>query len=177
MSSKRAWFIVLFVSILVLTLGADPRSAAIANTLSSAATPLRSTVEASTRPYSGRLSNEAGQPVADGAYDMRFALYDALEGGNLLWSETQTGVAVRGGSFTCQLGSVSPLPAATRQGKQWLAVAVRGPEETGFTALNPRQPFSAPLAGVSLWAAAWRRVGVPATCRRPLMDGLHPATC
>jgi hypothetical protein len=145
MSSKRTWLIVLFASILVLALGAGPQPAVIVNALSAADT---------TVPYSGHLGDEAGQPVANGAYDLSFALYDAPEGGNLLWSETQTGVAVRGGSFTCRLGSASPLPAATQGSEQWLAVGVRGPGETEFTALNPRQPLSiaspsSPTAGAA----------------------------
>ena len=34
--------------------------------------------------YSGHLSNDADQPVADGAYAFTFALYDAATDGNLL---------------------------------------------------------------------------------------------
>ena len=96
-----------------------------------------------TIPYSGRLSNDAGQPVADGVYAFTFALYDAAQDGNLLWSETQTGVTVKGGAFTALLGSVTPLRKEAWTGKGWLAVSVRGPGETGFTALAPRQELSA----------------------------------
>jgi hypothetical protein len=134
MVSKRTWLTVLFASILVLALGGGPQPAATIQALSSAGT---------TAPYSGHLGDEAGQPVVDGAYDLRFELYDAPEGGSLLWSETETGVAVRGGSFTAWLGSASSLPAAAQAGKLWLAVGVRGPGEIDFTTLNPRQTFSA----------------------------------
>lgn len=89
--------------------------------------------------YSGRLSNDASQPVADGMYAFIFALYDAVDDGNLLWTETQIGVAVKDGAFTTLLGSATPLPKEARISKGWLAVSVRGPAETYFTALSPRQ--------------------------------------
>lgn len=93
--------------------------------------------------YSGRLSNDAGQPVADGVYAFRFALYDAAEDGNLLWSETQDGVTAKDGAFTALLGSATPLPEQARISNGWLAVSVRGPGETDFTALTPRQQLNA----------------------------------
>lgn len=89
--------------------------------------------------YSGRLDNDAGQPVADGMYAFSFSLYDAANGGNLLWSETQTKVAVRGGDFTAWLGNATPLPKEARVSPAWLSVSVRGPADQNFTALSPRQ--------------------------------------
>jgi hypothetical protein len=98
---------------------------------------------AETIAYPGRLSDDAGQPVPDGDYDFTFALYDALEGGSLLWSETQSRVAVKGGAFTALLGSANPIPKEVQaSGRYWLAVEVRGPGEAAFTALNQRQELS-----------------------------------
>jgi hypothetical protein len=91
--------------------------------------------------YSGRLSDDANQPVADGAYAFTFALYDAADGGNLLWTETRSGAAVKGGAFSVLLGSATPLPEQARISNGWLAVSVRGPAETDFTTLAPRQPL------------------------------------
>jgi len=91
-------------------------------------------------PYRGDLQDAAGSPVPDGAYDLRFALYDAPEGGKLLWSETQVGVPVQGGAFETALGTAKALPAEVTALKQaWLAVSVRGPGEGAFTLLDPRQ--------------------------------------
>jgi len=96
-----------------------------------------------TIPYPGRLADAAGQPVLDGAYDFTFTLYSTESGGTPLWSEVQTGVAVQGGAFHAQLGSVQSIPpAALNGGERWLVVSVRGPNETGFTALAPRQELS-----------------------------------
>jgi hypothetical protein len=98
-------------------------------------------------PYAGRLTDAAGQQVADGRYDFQFALYDAQTGGLPLWSETQLGVGVTAGNFTVGLGTVNPLAKETLAGSSWwLAVAVRGPGDEGFIALTPRQRLSATAA-------------------------------
>jgi hypothetical protein len=125
-----------FVAVMLLTLVALLPSASGVVAQGSAAT-------GGTISYSGRLSNDAGQPVADGVYALTFALYDAAQDGNLLWSETQTGVTVKGGAFTALLGSMKPLPKEARISKGWLVVSVRGPGETVFTALSPRQALNA----------------------------------
>jgi len=107
-----------------------------------------------TIPYPGQLSDNAGQPVPDGAYDFTFALYDAADGGNLLWSETQSGVLVQNGAFTALLGSGSPLPGGIQaNGGYWLAVGVRGPEEAEFTALEQRQELSTGTSSATADAA------------------------
>jgi len=105
-----------------------------------------------TIPYAGRLDDGAGQPVADGAYDLTFALYEDETGGEPLWAEEQAGVPVVAGSFSVSLGSVAPISSAALGGQDfWLAVGVRGPGEAGFTALSPRQRVgaAAPTAGAA----------------------------
>lgn len=102
-----------------------------------------SQVAPATVPYAGRLADAAGQPVAEGVYAFRFALYAEPEGGDPLWSETVEGVVVTGGEFATTLGTTAPLPAdLPNGGKVWLAVAVRGPGEADFTALFPREPLA-----------------------------------
>jgi hypothetical protein len=111
---------------------------------------------ARTAPYSGQLSDDLGQPVADGLYTFSFALYDVAQGGKQLWSETQPGVAVQSGAFMVLLGRVTSLPEKARLKDGWLAVGVRGPEEAEFTALEPRQQIdtSTPAAPSSPTASA-----------------------
>lgn len=140
MSTKRILSIVLVASAVLLAVGIGPRFAGTARALPPAQEP---EPPGATIPYPGHLTDEAGQPVADGAYAFTFALYDAPDGGTLLWSETQTDVVVQGGGFTALLGSASPLPAAAKDGKLWLAVGVRGPGEGEFTLLSPRQQLNA----------------------------------
>ena len=102
-----------------------------------------------TVPYSSRLTDESGRPL-DGVYAFQFALYDAETDGRLLWSETQSGVTVQGGALNVSLGAVTSIPKAVREQKElWLAVSVRGPSETAFTLLTPRQAFNAGPTAVS----------------------------
>lgn len=59
--------------------------------------------------YQGLLTDASGSPVPDGNYSLTFRIYDASVGGTQLWIETQPSVAVAGGLFKVQLGSVSSL--------------------------------------------------------------------
>ncbi len=141
MSTKRALLVVLVASGVMLAVGVGPRLAGNAYALPPVQEPDPTGV---TIPYPGRLAADAGQPVADGAYDFTFALYDAETDGEPLWSEVQEGVAVQEGAFNVLLGSVNGIPVETLNGSErWLAVGVRGPGESDFTALTPRQRLSA----------------------------------
>jgi hypothetical protein len=140
MSIKRALIVVVVASALLLAVGVGPQFTGTARALPPAQEPgpMGATVS-----YPGQLTDEAGQAVADGAYDFTFALYDAESDGQPLWTETQEGVAVQGGAFTALLGSVAPIPKEVLEGgARWLAVGVRGPGEGEFTALAPRQQLS-----------------------------------
>jgi len=69
--------------------------------------------------YQGRLTDPSGNP-SNGTFNMGFAMYDALSGGNALpsgtpWTETQS-VSVTDGSFNVLLGSVTALPSNLFQG-------------------------------------------------------------
>lgn len=44
-----------------------------------------------------------------GSYDLKFCIYDAAAGGNLLWAETQTAVSVSDGIFSVLLGNITAL--------------------------------------------------------------------
>ncbi len=86
--------------------------------------------------YQGVLTDVNGTAVTDGAYEMTFRLYDALDGGTALWSETQT-VPVQDGLFNVLLGTVTPLtPAFDRP--YWLGVTVGSGQE-----MVPRIPLAA----------------------------------
>ncbi len=60
--------------------------------------------------YQGRLKNSSGNPLT-GTFTFTFRLYDALSGGNLLWTEVQPGIATDSGFFSAELGSVTPFPS------------------------------------------------------------------
>jgi len=106
----------------------------------------QSTPAGVTVPYASRLTDDAGQPL-NGEYAFTFALYDAATDGQLLWSETRSGVAVKNGDFSIALGEVQPIPKDVAERKElWLSVSVRGPQDRDFTLLNPRHNLTAPSA-------------------------------
>jgi len=85
--------------------------------------------------YTGRLNND-GVPV-NGAYDLRFTLFDASAGGNVIAGPlTVSPVDVANGLFTVRIdfgaGVFSGPP-------RWLNVEVRPAGGGAFTLLNPRQ--------------------------------------
>ncbi len=60
--------------------------------------------------YQGHLTDDSGAPL-DTVISMTFSVYnDSSMGSLVLWTETQTGVAVNGGLFDVLLGSVIPIP-------------------------------------------------------------------
>jgi len=145
---KRLTIVLLIATTGLLVLGIGSQ---LAGAQTPAQTPTGTSSERSQRvtiPYPGRLADAAGQPVPDGAYDFTFTLYGAEGGGEALWSEEQKGVTVRDGEFAASLGAVTPLPSLA-DGTYWLAVGVRGPGETAFTPLLPRQRVSAAAPAAS----------------------------
>lgn len=67
--------------------------------------------------FQGRLTDASGNAMANGTYNMKFRIYDALTAGTQQWTETRsnfttTGVTVTNGLFSVQLGDVTALPPA-----------------------------------------------------------------
>jgi hypothetical protein len=60
--------------------------------------------------YEGYLTDEAGRALPDGAYDLRFALYESQTGGEPVWTEEHTGVEVVEGLAQVTLGE-GPTPS------------------------------------------------------------------
>jgi hypothetical protein len=109
--------------------------------------------------YQGGLS-DAGLP-ADGAYDFRFALFDALTGGVPVGpSLVREDVAVANGLFTVVLD----FGAVFGNSRRFLEVAVRPGASTGaFVPLTPRQDLTATPNALASAATPWGGVtGKPA---------------
>src|SRR6266446_1373694 len=89
--------------------------------------------------YQGSLT--ANSSPANGAFDLRFTLFDASAGGTMVSGPvTVSAVAVKNGLFTATLDfGQSAFPGADR----WLEVAVQPQGGSGFTVLSPRQRFTA----------------------------------
>ncbi len=60
-------------------------------------------------PFQGQLRNYAGEIVPDSLFPMTFRIYSDSLNGLVLWSETHTQVATRGGNFNALLGSINPI--------------------------------------------------------------------
>lgn len=80
-----------------------------------------STYAATTLPtkmnFQGRVTNNSGNILANGTYNMKFRIWSASTAGAQLWSEDRLisasqGVVVTNGQFNVQLGSVTSLPAS-----------------------------------------------------------------
>ena len=86
--------------------------------------------------YQGYLTNPAGNPVADGSYNMIFSIYDVAVGGADLWSESQA-VTVTKGVYDVHIGvstGTNPFPANLFKGNRYLGVTVGTDDE-----MTPRQ--------------------------------------
>jgi hypothetical protein len=100
--------------------------------------------------YQGRLT-DGGSP-ANGSFQMRFRLFDALAAGNQIGSTiNDVPVTVTQGVFSVKLDfGANALNGANR----WIEIAVRQNSGEGYTTLSPReQVASAPYAVRTLSAA------------------------
>lgn len=74
-----------------------------------------------TLSYQSYLTDADGVPV-DTTVGLTFALYDADEGGEPLWTEAQNAVAVSGGVLSTTLGKVESLEAVAFDRPLWLEI-------------------------------------------------------
>ncbi len=87
--------------------------------------------------YQARLLDSSGRSV-NSTVNLTFKIYDAVTGGNLLWSETQPGIVVQNGLYSVILGSQTPIPASVfAQSGVYLELGIDG--ET----MSPRQQITA----------------------------------
>lgn len=98
--------------------------------------------------YQGLLTQPNGQPIADGPQNLVLRLYDAATGGNLVFEETQNGIAVTRGLFSVYIGQASPLAPVDFNQQLWAEVAI-----VSQTPFLPRTRLSVvPYAIRSEWA-------------------------
>jgi microcystin-dependent protein len=107
--------------------------------------------------YQGKLTNAEGLALQNGNYEVRFTLWDAASGGNLVWGEDRT-ITLVGGVFNVALGGAGSTPVAGA-GVNDIAYAfgsknrflettiLSGPGLAGEQTLAPRQQMvSVPFA-------------------------------
>ena len=104
--------------------------------------------------YQGRLTD--GGTAANGTYDLRFTLWDAVILGNQIpvgspITLTKTGVNVTNGVFTVQLDfGTSSFPGADR----YLEISVKHPADATYTPLVPRQQLTSSPYSIRTLSAA-----------------------
>ena len=89
-----------------------------------------------TMSYQGLLTNDQGQTVNDGSYQMTFKIYDQETNGTLLWEETQS-TDVSSGVFNVVLGESNPLTMNFDE-IYWLSITIASGDE-----LEPRIELTA----------------------------------
>jgi len=72
--------------------------------------------------YQGILTDDIGQPVQNGEYEITFKVYNQESGGNPVWSETQN-VLTNGGIFHVLLGSINAITVFPSE-NAWLGIQV-----------------------------------------------------
>ena len=104
--------------------------------------------------YQGRLND--GANVANGSYDLRFAIFDALtlgtQQGGLV---TNTATTVSNGLFTVTLDFGNQFPGADR----WLEISARTNGAGSFFTLSPRQALTPAPYAITAARAATLAVG------------------
>jgi hypothetical protein len=89
--------------------------------------------------YQGKLTDTSGTPL-NGAYSMRFIIYDSINGDDPLWSEDQS-VQVTDGIYDVQLGAFTPLGGDNlTDDHNYLEVRIHN--GTDWEVLTPRQRFT-----------------------------------
>ncbi len=87
--------------------------------------------------YQGRITDNVGNPVADGTYTMRFQIYDQLIGGTVLWDSGNISVPLSGGVFNVNLGGTGqPALDLAFDQNYYLLVTFDGENQT------PRRPLA-----------------------------------
>src|SRR6266498_3674677 len=83
--------------------------------------PATASAQGTAFTYQGRLNN--GANTANGSYDLRFALYDAVSSGSQVGTAmTNSATAVSNGLFTVVLNFGANFPGGTNR---WLDLGVR----------------------------------------------------
>lgn len=97
--------------------------------------------------HQGRLLDENGDPVDDGAYDVEYGIYQVEIGGTPVYTDTQS-LTVQNGLFTTSLGLTDIISPTIFAQPTWLEISIEG--ET----LTPRQELQGSPYAFSLISGA-----------------------
>ena len=88
-------------------------------------------------PFQGRLTDAAGNAIADGARVVEFKLYDAPTGGNAKWAGEVHKLSVNGGLVNTMLGSKASLGGVDFGTATFLQITVDANNDGAITAADP----------------------------------------
>jgi len=97
----------------------------------------------------GVLRDSDGHSVEDGEYTMSFSIYDALDGGTLLWGPASQTVLVGNGIYNVVLGEDTPITSFNTDGGNYLEISVESELMTPRLRLNVTPYELANLSGLS----------------------------
>ena len=101
--------------------------------------------------YQGLLTTSSGTPVQDGAYEVKFEIYNDSLAGSLLWDETQSNVVVKYGTFSVMLGKVNPLIGIFYQ-PLWIQITANsGPGISSPIMFSPRTELASAAFSLGPW--------------------------
>jgi hypothetical protein len=98
--------------------------------------------------YQGLLTTSAGNPVADGAYDLKFDIYNLPSGGVLRHTETLSGVDVVRGAFSVMLHPPTTIFAESLYVE---VTAVAGSGISGPLTFSPRSELTSAPYSFAPW--------------------------
>lgn len=125
--------------------------------------------------YQGRLTDSAGEPVADTEHTVVFRLYDQEEGGSAIWQETQN-VATSNGVFSAKLGSVNALDGLAFDQTYYLSLEVDGGEEMSPRTELTDAPYAVRAYSVSAAGVDSVAIAQGAVTRSAIGDGAVDAS-
>jgi hypothetical protein len=87
--------------------------------------------------YQGKVSDTAGDPVADGSYDIQFKIFNAVTGGTERWDSGLQSIDINCGIFNVHLGeNPQPILDLAFDEDYWLEVTVESDVQTPRTKLG-----------------------------------------
>jgi hypothetical protein len=98
--------------------------------------------------YQGLLTTSAGSPVADGAYNLQFDVYNLPSGGMLRHTETLSGVDVARGTFSVMLHPPTTIFAESLYVE---VTALTGPGISGPLTFSPRSELTSAPYSFAPW--------------------------
>src|SRR6266498_2665450 len=88
-------------------------------------------------PFQGRLTDQNGAAVSDGARMVQFKIYDAPVGGQAVWNGEVQKLTVNGGLLSTVLGSKASLSSVDFNKSLYLELTIDANNDSQITTADP----------------------------------------